>query len=63
MTLDPSTFAQAQSTFAMSVGSVWIPTEDNFFIDDPTIIEVDIAAVNACKSKGVKPLDLAKVWR
>ena len=43
--------------------SVGVPTEDNLFIDDPTTIELDITAVNAGKSKGVKPVDLAKVWR
>jgi len=71
VTLDPSSFAQAvgdraaQSKFAMSIGSasVGVPTEDDLFIDDPTIIEMDIAAVNAGKPKGVNPVDLAKVWR
>jgi len=71
VTLDPSSFAQAvgdraaQSKFAMSIGSasVGVPTEDDLFIDDPTIIEMDIAAANAGKSKGVNPVDLAKVWR
>jgi len=53
------------SKFAMFIGSVsvGVPTEDNIFIDDLTIIELDIAAVNAGKSKGVKPIDFAKVWR
>ena len=67
--LDFTTFAQAlsdrasQSKFAMSVGSVSTgdPKNNDFFIDDPTTIEMDIEAVNASKSKGVKPVDLAKV--
>ena len=70
-TLDPTTFAQAlsdrasQSKFAMSIGSVYAgdPKNNDLFIDDPTTIEMDIEAVNANKSKGVKPVDLAKVWR
>ena len=71
VTLDPATFAQAisdrasRSKFAMSIGSVSAggPKNNDLFIDDPTIIEIDIEAVNARKPKGVTPVDLAKVWR
>ena len=48
------------SVCSVSAGN---PKNNDMFIDDPTTIEMDIEAVNTSKSKGVKPVDLAKVWR
>ena len=68
-TLDPITFAQSlsnrasQSKFGMSVGSTTthiVLTDVGALFGDPTIIKV--SAVHAELPKGVKPVDLAKVW-
>ena len=63
------TFAQsmsnraAQSKFGMSVGSTTTCiglTDAGALFEDPTIVEV--SEVHAEQPKGVKPVDLSKVW-
>ena len=68
--MHPITFAQslsnqaAQSKFGMLVGSTTthiVLTDVGALFEDPTIIKV--SAVHAERPKGVKPVDIAKVWQ
>ena len=70
VTLHPAMYPQAISdhyaatSFAMSCGitsdQVSHDQMNNIFIDDP--IEITVDEVTAAKSKGIRPIDLTKVW-
>ena len=69
-TLHPVMYSQAISdhsvatSFAMSCGSMSAQVShdqmNNIFIDDP--MEITVYGFTATKSKGIRPIDLTKVW-